>query len=502
MEYAVINCDTHFGFLPYRDTDVSLKKLLSMMESLGVGSALSYSLKGVAYDFAEGNDETLAVSDAAGIIPVATVDPRRHIGVVEEIEKCRKQGCVALRVFPEQQGWKINCVMFRPILGELERLQMPLMVTCSGNGTATDILRALGDSTIPVILCGVGYFNLAEVLAACRERPHLYVATQIIDPPDSLEVAVDAVGAERFVFGSNSPSCSMRSSLNLVVESRLSDQQKAMILSGNISGILGASAVPDLGVKLKLDSPFAGVPIIDVHSHYGKWPFPMRGTGVQFSLDLMKRRGISKTVMSSSYAIVYDFVEGNKRMGEAIEGHPELLGYVTVNPNYFEASCRELEGYYKKPNFVGAKIHPAYCRRAINSPETKALVRKVAEYGRPLLIHTYGSGGPTQIADLAAECPELPIIMGHGGADAWREAANVVKQFGNVYMEFCCSALETHKVRRTIDIAGADRILFGSDLDLIHPGFIAGVYEEAGLTQEEKEKVLYKNASGIFGIQP
>ncbi len=69
-------------------------------------------------------------------------------------------------------------------------------------------------------------------------------------------------------------------------------------------------------------------------------------------------------------------------------------------------------------------------------------------------------------------------------------------------MEFCCSALETDKVRRTIDIAGADRILFGSDLDLIHPGFIAGVYEEAGLTQEEKEKVLYRNASGIFGIQP
>ena len=500
MDYTVVDSNTHFGFLPYRDTDVSLKKLLSSMDEYGVAAALSYSLKGVAYDFEQGNDETLAASRAnSRILPIATVDPRRHIGVIEEIEKRKAQGFVALRVFPEQQGWKIDSVMFRPILRKLESLQMPLMVTCQGSGTATDILRAVEGSTIPVILCGVGYFNLAEALAACDEHPALYMGAQIIDTPDSLAVAVDAIGPERLVFGSNSPSCSMRSSLNLVVESGLTDEQKTMLLSANIGRILGIQA--PAGFTLTLDKPFAGIPIVDVHSHYGKWPFPMRGTGVEFTLELMRQRGISKTIMSSSYAIVYDFVEGNAEMAQAIEGHPELLGYVTVNPNYFDASCRELEKYYRKPNFVGAKIHPAYCRRLINSPQNKVLVRKIAEYGRPLLIHTYGSGAPAQILDLASECPKLPIIMGHGGADAWREAADVVKQAENVYMEFCCSVLETDKVRRTIEIAGADRILFGSDLDLIHPGFIAGVYEEAGLSQAEKEKVLCKNPSRIFDIQ-
>jgi predicted TIM-barrel fold metal-dependent hydrolase len=501
MSFAVIDANTHFGFLPYRDTDVSLGKLISSMDRYGIGAALSYSLKGVAYDFQEGNDETLAVSRRdPHILPVATVDPRRHIGVVEEIEKRKKQGFVAFRVFPEQQGWRINSVMFRAILRELERLRMPLMVSSAGGGTPTDIVHALDGATIPVILIGVGYFNLAEVIAACRELPNLHVEAQIIDPPDSLEVAVEAVGAERFVFGSNSPSCSMRASLNLINEVLLSNEQKAAILSGNISRVLGVQAPSD--VTLVLDEPFAGIPIIDVHSHFGKWPFPMRGTGVEFTLELMKRRKISKTIMSSSYAIVYDFVEGNRQMAEAIEGHPELLGYVTVNPNYFDASCAELEKYYKKPNFVGAKIHPAYCRLTINSSQNRALVRKIAEYGRPMLIHTYGGGGPNQVLELAKECPDLPIIMGHGGADAWREAAEVVKQAQNVYMEFCCSVLETDKVRRTVEIAGPDRILFGSDLDLIHPGFIAGVYEEAGLSRTDSEKVLYRNAARIFNIQP
>lgn len=500
MSFTVINAGTHFGFLPYRDQDVSPAKLLSMMDQSGVAASLSCSLKGVAYDFQEGNDETLAVSKAnPRILPVMTVDPRRYLGVVEEIETRKSQGFVALRVFPEQQGWRINSVMMKPIIKELERLRMPLLVTCSGNGTVTDVLWALGDATIPVILCTVGYGNLGEVLVAMKENPYLHADTQINDTPDSLKVAVDAVGAERFVFGSASPSASMRTSLNLVAESSLTDDQKEMIFSGNLCRILGLQAPS--GITLNLDKPFEGMPIIDIHTHYGKWPFPMKEWGIEYSLDLMRKRGISKAVMSSASAIVYDFVEGNRDMARAIEGHPELLGYVTVNPNYFDASCRELEAYYKKPNFVGAKIHPAYCRRAINSPQTRALVRKVADCGKPLLIHTYGQGTPSQIIDLVKDCPDLPIIMGHGGADAWREAAEVVRQSENVYMEFCCSVLETDKVRRSIDIAGgADKILFGTDLDLIHPGMIAGSYEEACLSQDEKEQILFRNASRIFGI--
>lgn len=501
MTFKVINASTHFGFLPYRDTDVSLDKLLTSMREYGVGAALSYSLKGVSYDFVEGNDETLEASKAhPEILPVATVDPRRHIGVVEELEKRKNQGFVAVRLFPESQGWRIDSVLFRPILRELERLQMPLILTCQGAGTASDIVRALGDSSIPVIMCTVGYFNLAEAIAACKERPNLYMDTQINDAPDSLAVAVDAIGAERLVFGSNSPSCSMRASLNLVAEAELSDEQKQMIFAGNLSRILGIR-VPE-GRTLSLDRPFEGMPIIDVHSHYGKWPFPMRQWGADYAVELMRRRGISKTIMSSSYAIEYNFVEGNAQMAKAIENHPELLGYVTVNPNYFEASCRELEEYYKKPNFVGAKIHPAYCRLAINAPQMRAMIRKIAEYGRPVLIHTYGAGTAYQIRTLAEDCPDLPIIMGHGGADAWREAAEVAGQMKNVYMEFCCSVLETDKVRRSAEIAGADKLLFGTDLDLIHPGFIAGSYEEAGLSREDLEKVLYRTASKLFRIEP
>ncbi len=500
MNYQVIDSDTHFGSMPYRDTDVSVEKLKSLMSRYGVAAALAYSLKGVAYDFTEGNDETLAVCRAnPELVPVATVDPRRHLGVLEEIGRRRSEGFVALRLFPEQQGWKINSILSKPIMAECERLGMPLIVSGAGAGGPTDVLAAIKDTTVPVIVTGVGYFNLAEGIAAAREHPSMLLEAQINDTPDSMRVTVDAIGADRVVYGSNSPSLSMRASLNGVAEAELTDDQKALIFGGNLRRILGIG-VRDL--SLSLDHPFEGIPIIDVHSHYGKWPFPMRRGGIEYSLELMRRRGINKTIMSSSYAIVYDFLEGNKQMADAIEGHPELLGYVTVNPNYFEASCAELEEYLARPNFVGVKIHPAYCRLGINSAKTLALLREIEKYRRPVLIHTYGAGTPSQIQSVARECPELPFIMGHGGADAWREAAEVIRDTENVYMEFWCSGLETDKVGRSVGIAGAERILFGTDLDLIHPGFIAGSYEEASLGTEDLEKILYRNAVSLFGVQP
>ncbi|MDI6829102.1 MAG: hypothetical protein QME62_11530, partial [Armatimonadota bacterium] len=138
MNFSVIDINTHFGFLPYRDTDVSLNTLLNSMRKYGISTALTYSLKGVSYDAVEGNDETYAIIQAhPELVPVATVDPRRHIGVIDEIEKRRGQGFVALRIFPEAQCWRINSAMLRPILRTLESLQMPLIVSGAGSGTPT-----------------------------------------------------------------------------------------------------------------------------------------------------------------------------------------------------------------------------------------------------------------------------------------------------------------------------------------------------------------------------
>lgn len=243
--------------------------------------------------------------------------------------------------------------------------------------------------------------------------------------------------------------------------------------------------------------------IIDVHTHYGKWPFPMANVSPTEMVATLKRWDIQTAVVSSSLAIVYDFREGNRALAEAIESQPELLGYVVLNLNYPEESAREMETYLARPGFVGVKIHPLYCRQKINSPNGQWLAAKMAEYGRPLLLHTYSSPleSPWNVVPIARAFPSLPIIVAHMGGDAWQEGIAVAKEAPNLYLEPCATWADADKVAVAVREIGAERMLFGSDYTLFDPGHTLGMIEDAGLSAEERALILYGNAARLFQLE-
>jgi len=54
-------------------------------------------------------------------------------------------------------------------------------------------------------------------------------------------------------------------------------------------------------------------------------------------------------------------------------------------------------------------------------------------------------------------------------------------------------------VRRAIEIAGIERIVFGSDMDLLSPAFTLGMFEDAALSPEEAGPAFSGNAKRILG---
>jgi predicted TIM-barrel fold metal-dependent hydrolase len=241
--------------------------------------------------------------------------------------------------------------------------------------------------------------------------------------------------------------------------------------------------------------------LVDVHAHYGKWPFPIPERDVQGLLRLMDDADIEICLLSSALAIVYDMREGNRRLAEAIRPcHPRLRGYVTVNANYLTESCEEMDRYLDGDRFVGVKVHPSYQARSAASAENVRLVEEVAKSRRPLLIHTMGASAVSETLDLARRFPELPILFGHGGGDAWEQAAREASQMNNLYLEFCASHCEYLKVPEGVRLAGAHKIMFGSDLDLISPHFIRGMYDAAPLTEHQRSQVYRENAVQLFGL--
>jgi predicted TIM-barrel fold metal-dependent hydrolase len=309
---------------------------------------------------------------------------------------------------------------------------------------------------------------------------------------------VEECGIDRVLFGTNAPQNEVQPALNVVFAADLPPEQIQQILSGNLLRLLGTSHPPSVA-PLAVEPGFRGYagPTIDVHAHLGPWRFPILTRSTDTMLDYARRYHLEKIVVSSALGIVYDMQEGNRELKALIDPHPELLGYVVTNPNFVEESAAELDAYYRYPNFVGAKIHCEYSRTPTSAPRIAALFAEIARRGRPVKIHNAGPDWLPALRELARRHRDLPIIVAHGGG--WGTSP-FLKDEPNVYLEYCGSSSTRGLIREGLAALGPDRLLFGTDQDLLEPAYMLGKYHDAGFSDAEAEKVMYSNAKRLFGL--
>ena len=238
---TIFDSNTFFGFSPTERADYSLDALEAMLKRNGISKAVSCSLRGVHYDFKQGNDETLAASrQRPWLIPAATIDPRRHLGCSEEVERMRTAGVKAFRFFPDSQSWPIDFLPMRNLLQEIDRLGGLVFLPAGEPGSPTKTLRLTEDLSIPIVLVCASYWTLSEAIACLQASPNLYLDTQQLVTPMVLEVLADAVGADRVIFGSRAPERHLRAIINVITHSTLADSDKEGILSGHLTRLLEA----------------------------------------------------------------------------------------------------------------------------------------------------------------------------------------------------------------------------------------------------------------------
>ncbi len=241
--------------------------------------------------------------------------------------------------------------------------------------------------------------------------------------------------------------------------------------------------------------------LIDVHCHLGAWNFPIPGRGtVDSLLRLCDRYDIRWAICSSTQAIVYDMVRGNAWMAEQIARTDRLLGYVVCDPNDIEASVREMEAYLPTDKFVGIKIHPSYARCDPSHPRMAELFAEIARRARAVLIHTFSAQAARAVAEYARRYPDLQIILAHAGGPQTEGAAAAVAGLPNVYLDFCCSHSFRGRLERALELVGPTQLVYGSDMDLLDPAFTLGMFEDAGLTDEQKRMAYWDNAARIFRL--
>ena len=149
------------------------------------------------------------------------------------------RGVKFFRLFPDLQGWPFDFRPFHEMLEALSGRGAVVLVPVQGYGRATELARAVGDRDLKVVMLGVSYFNLGEVISVAKGDPRFYVETRLIDSAAGLEVAAEALGPERLLLGTEMPLSYPAPAIEVVRGSNLPEEAKGKILGGNLLGLLG-----------------------------------------------------------------------------------------------------------------------------------------------------------------------------------------------------------------------------------------------------------------------
>ena len=132
-----------------------------------------------------------------------------------------------------------------------------------------------------------------------------------------------------------------------------------------------------------------------------------------------------------------------------------------------------------------------------------------AERQVPLLTHSWDLSEqnstqkysfPSRFEPFVTRYPQVQLILGHaGGRHRGHVAAAILaREYANVFLDLAGDCYTLGLIEFLTREAGADKILFGSDLTWIDPRTQLGMVLDADVTLDDKRKILCDNARRLF----
>jgi predicted TIM-barrel fold metal-dependent hydrolase len=87
-----------------------------------------------------------------------------------------------------------------------------------------------------------GYFHVDEALDVAEKYPNIVLETSAMPYPEKIRAAVNRIGADRVVFGSDGPVSSPVLERQKVVIAELGDEAAGLVMGGNAERLLGLVA--------------------------------------------------------------------------------------------------------------------------------------------------------------------------------------------------------------------------------------------------------------------
>jgi len=241
----IIDCHVHIGTTQYLQIDADAEMLIGLADEVGIDRICVTHLTSLCYEISEGND--LLAKDLARrperLIGYVTL-PTHRLGKVagEEIRRCvEKYGMrgVKLLSHPESSVTESSSTV---ILETAADLRLPIL----GHFTPAEcdeLMQRVPEAIIIMAHMGgqpyaLGNWHLAVEVAG--RHPNLYVDTASSQIDNGmLEYAVQQLGAEKILFGTDMPLLDPWVQRAKVEGAEISEDQKGLIMGENMQRLLG-----------------------------------------------------------------------------------------------------------------------------------------------------------------------------------------------------------------------------------------------------------------------
>ena len=268
------------------------------------------------------------------------------------------------------------------------------------------------------------------------------------------------------------------------------------------------------------------MPIIDAHAHIyperiaakavsavGRFYGMERAmTGKGSPADLLERgrdAGITRFVVHSVATTPHAVTTINDFIAGQCAEHPEFIGFATMHPDF-----EDMEGEVDRALAMGLrgfKLHPD--TQEVNMDDERLMRFYEIIAGRaPLVVHTgdyrHDFSHPRRLARILKAFPDLVVDAAHlGGWSVFDVAFDVLHEDllreERLFVDASSSLawVGRRHMRELVRLWGADRVMFGSDYPMWDPGLELEEMRACGLSDDELERVLWRNAVAFTGIE-
>jgi predicted TIM-barrel fold metal-dependent hydrolase len=209
----------------------------------------------------------------------------------------------------------------------------------------------------------------------------------------------------------------------------------------------------------------------------------------------------------------------NEEVAEvAAENADVLIPFASIDPAKGKLGAREARRLIEDYGVRGFKFHPSTQGFYPNDRKAYVLYEVIAAAGLPALFHTGQTGAgagapggmgiklkfsnPMYLDDVAADFPDMPIIMAHPSFPWQDEALAVATHKPNVYIDlsgWSPKYFPANLIQYTNTLL-KDRILFGSDYPVLTPDRWLADFEKLQIKPEVRPKVMKDNAIRLLKL--